>query len=424
MRPKHGAKHDGHCCLGGETTILRLEAKSMAKAPAPLEACLAAFAGAGRKMSSRTIVMVGAFLLAFAGALLAGCDRGETRWVQVQPTGEVPAARAGHCMVFDARTDKVILFGGTTALFRSGRLNDTWAYDPVTMTWTALHPEGPVPAPRAFAAVAYDSTRGQMVIFGGSSNTAGGEPFNLNDIWAYDPVANTWTELRPGGESGLGNQLPEALWGSAMAYDPVADEMVLYGGERGLEYWEDEPSNLAWLYSPAANTWDRLMPESLRPTQERAISSMAYEPYSRRVILFGGDGLGWSDWRPLDEMWAYDSAAGVWSHLVADGSWPAARLGCSLTYDSEAARLVLAGGENFDGLLADVWTYDPVSGTWDSTGRSGRLPSARFMHAMVYDSTRDRLILFGGMDDDGVTNDTWVLRLECAPGTRAVDGAQ
>jgi hypothetical protein len=70
-----------------------------------------------------------------------------------------------------------LLFGGadgTTAY------DDTWAWNGAV--WSALAPTNPPPA-RAAHAVAYDSWRDEMVVFGGAKPTGTG-------TWAY--VADTW----------------------------------------------------------------------------------------------------------------------------------------------------------------------------------------------------------------------------------------
>ena len=42
-------------------------------------------------------------------------------------------------MVYDSRADRVLLFGGAELSANAG-LNDLWAYDYETNTWTERHP--------------------------------------------------------------------------------------------------------------------------------------------------------------------------------------------------------------------------------------------------------------------------------------------
>ena len=70
-----------------------------------------------------------------------------------------------------------VFFGGTDG---TTAYNDTWAWDGTA--WNALAPANPPPG-RAGFAVAYDSWRDEMVIFGGAiPNGAGG----------YTYKAETW----------------------------------------------------------------------------------------------------------------------------------------------------------------------------------------------------------------------------------------
>ena len=43
-----------------------------------------------------------------------------------------------------------------------------------------------------------------------------------DDTWAYDPAANTWTELNPG------HVAPGA--GHAMVYDASSGRLIMFGG--------------------------------------------------------------------------------------------------------------------------------------------------------------------------------------------------
>jgi len=125
-------------------------------------------------------------------------------------------------MVYDSATGKVILFGGRElvngASTSLGFLNDTWAYDPTANTWTNLNPSGDLPPARNGHSMVYDSATGKVILFGG---------FGIdihNDTWAYDPTANTWTNLKPTGE------LPSGRHFSSAVYDSGTGQVILFGG--------------------------------------------------------------------------------------------------------------------------------------------------------------------------------------------------
>ncbi len=118
-------------------------------------------------------------------------------------------------MAYDPTSGRVIMFGGFDDF--GVRLNDTWAYDPVANTWTDLSPQGTLPPARSAQAMAYDPSSGRVIMFGGLSGSPNPSSSleGLDDTWAYDPVANTWTNLSPSGPR------PPASWWQSMVFDPV-----------------------------------------------------------------------------------------------------------------------------------------------------------------------------------------------------------
>ena len=71
----------------------------------------------------------------------------------------------------------MIVFGGANA-DSSTFFNDTWAYDPVANTWTELKPSGELPR-ACYASMVYDVTAERLIMF-----AEGGPGASLNDIWA------------------------------------------------------------------------------------------------------------------------------------------------------------------------------------------------------------------------------------------------
>jgi hypothetical protein len=193
-------------------------------------------------------------------------------WTQVSSTG--PDARSGHAMAYDSGRGRVVLFGGggSGAL---GCLGDTWEWDGSSWTWTQVSATGP--SARAGNAMAYDSGRGRVVLFGGS------DPFgkNFGDAWEWD--GSSWTQVSSTG--------PDARSGHAMAYDSGRGRVVLFGGYGLGDTWEWDGSRWTWTQvsrtGPAA----------------RYSHAMAYDSGRGRVVLFGGRlGLG----PPVGDTWEYD----------------------------------------------------------------------------------------------------------------------
>jgi hypothetical protein len=105
----------------------------------------------------------------------------------------------------------IMLFGGiNTGVVYS----DTWLWN--GSNWTTLK-TAHSPSPRSFHTMAYDSVRGEVVLFGGADPT--GNP--LNDTWVWD--GSDWTE-----EPNTGQPAPR--FSQAMTYDSSHGEVVLFGG--------------------------------------------------------------------------------------------------------------------------------------------------------------------------------------------------
>jgi N-acetylneuraminic acid mutarotase len=119
----------------------------------------------------------------------------------------------------------MILFGGLGFL----KWNDTWAYDPVANTWTDLEPTGELPPGRGWYSMAFDAASGKMVLFGGWEGRVG----SLGDMWAYDPGVNDWSRLNPAGHR------PSKRLQHCMIYDPVSARIIMFGGWSGSHWFND-----------------------------------------------------------------------------------------------------------------------------------------------------------------------------------------
>lgn len=96
------------------------------------------------------------------------CDVRELKdgaWNAVTVQGAAPSGRNGHAWVYDAQTDRVILFGGD---IRGITQADTWAFDLATSTWTKLFEEVAGIQGRRNMAYALDVKNHRLIIWGGT----------------------------------------------------------------------------------------------------------------------------------------------------------------------------------------------------------------------------------------------------------------
>jgi hypothetical protein len=239
--------------------------------------------------------------------IIAMSDRAETwsfhfesdTWRNMSPDS-VPHARFGEGMAYDAESDRMILFGGFAGVpGNATHLDDTWAYDYDSNTWTRMQPAESPPG-RSFFAVAYDSISDRVVIWGGRQAPLNGD----NAIWAYDFNSDTWTRYDNVGGPG------EVLAYPAMVYRPASGDMLLYGGAGLQAEFQGTVENGTWTYDLRGNSWKRLTPQHSPPAM--AIHTMACDPFRGAVILAGGEMVQMYSNTISGETWTYVSALNDW----------------------------------------------------------------------------------------------------------------
>ena len=258
-------------------------------------------------------------------------------------------------------------------------------------TWTNLNPNGDVPSARLAPAMAFESATKNIYLFGGAAK---GEPDYtfFDDTYYYDPLANAWTTFDPA-------PAPEARSDAAFGYDEDDGQLILFGGWAGGDSYLDD----TWAYDPLTFRWGDLEPEGDQP-EARDDAAMAYDPGSGALIMFGGT----ADVDLFNDTWSFDRGGNSWNGLDPGGSLPPARWGHSMVYCPDTKTMLLFGGMTENGPANDLWAYDPAANTWTELEPTGALPPPRSDQVMVYDAAAERLILFGGWDEnDKILGDTW-----------------
>jgi N-acetylneuraminic acid mutarotase len=131
----------------------------------------------------------------------------------------------------------------------------------------------------------------------------------------------------------------------------------------------------------------------------------------KKVILFGGANAE----SRLNDTWMYDPTADSWTMIDTAGSHPSERWFQSMAYDPGTGTVVLFGGWGDPGFLGDTWVFDPVADRWAKIDSADTAPPGRNLQAMVYDAGSGRMLMFGGYtagsDSVLLLNDMWA----CGP---------
>jgi galactose oxidase-like protein len=117
------------------------------------------------------------------------------------------------------------------------------------------------------------------------------------------------------------------------------------------------------------------------------------------------------------ETEVHSLSAGRWERLDTPGPRPPMFRGFSVVLDPLADRLLMFGGEKAFNLTNEVWAL-PLSGTpaWTRIEPAGFLPVARKAHAAIFDPTRNRMIVYGGIvHPNNTTGDAWSLSFDSGP---------
>jgi len=426
-------------------------------------------------------------------------------WSKLDAAGPGPCSRSEASAIYDEAADRFVVFGGVTnGGSQPTTLNDVWALSlDEPPSWTELHPSGDPPSPREEPTAIYDARRQRMVVFGGSPWSTNVPP-DTDRVWILSlGVAPQWMSVAPSGPHPLARRahaacydpnhdqmivtggfgmsdrfatepmdawrlsLDRMQWSSVDAnaapagrgsltavFDPKHDRMIAFGGTSATEW----ATNECWSLSLRRPEWTMISPSSLPPTPSPRLGGRgAFDPSSGRVVLALGNGETWAlsphgaaRWRQIlpadsifrvphywsyliadvrrDRMLAFDDVD-LWSlHLEPNPRWeklprvgnpPPARSGPSLVLDPIGDRLLLYGGYATNGwdsyrYLDDLWEL-PLSGPlqWRQVEIAGVRPPQMAFHSGVFDARRRRMVISGGHGSSlSSPSQTWALALD------------
>jgi hypothetical protein len=247
------------------------------------------------------------------------------RWTYRQSAASPPASE-GVALAYDSARKVVVLFGGTVDGSPSAQ---TWTWQ--GGSWTQQHPSTS-PPPRAEAGAAFDPVSRMVLLFGGCCSGEQYAPSLLSDTWAWD--GTNWSQLHPSAS-------PPARQGASLVDDPGRHRLLLFGGSL---QGKTTQSAEAWAWD--GKQWTGLQP-ARSPAPDASAVSAAPHHASQRVLAFLGYG-------GAAQTWLWDGA--TWTLVPVDFG-PPARTRWVAAEDLARGRVVL-----FDIVESEAQTW-----TWDGT---------------------------------------------------------
>jgi len=240
---------------------------------------------------------------------------------------------------------------------------------------------------RSNHSLVWDSQDDLLFVFGGID----GQGNLLNDLWSYNPAAQTWKELNaPTGTVGLCNNsnIPAPRMNAAMVWDSVDQRILLYGGLGANNHFLGD----LWSYSPGTRAWTAISCSSNAPGMR---STNAVWTGSQMLLLGGVNAYGL-----LSDFWSYTlaSGGGTWQKLT--DSPMGQREFQTMVWDSRDNQLYVFGGLDVSGQQQkDFYVYSNRNGWAQITPKSTSNPPPRQQGMGTWDSKDNVMLLMGGWED-------------------------
>ncbi|MBL4670324.1 MAG: T9SS type A sorting domain-containing protein [Flavobacteriales bacterium] len=138
----------------------------------------------------------------------------------------------------------------------------------------------------------------------------------------------------------------------------------------------------------------------------KANASAIYHQNQNDIIIFGGKtSAGFTN-----DIWALNLDSMHWREIIPQSTVnPSVRHTQNAMYDSLRNRMIIWGGQG-SGLFNDIWAFDFNDTSWYNLSANGNvsgIPLQRYGTSSVYDPQTDNVISFAGFTTSGRFDDTW-----------------
>lgn len=248
-------------------------------------------------------------------------------------------------------------------------------------SWVKMNPTTS-PSMRRTGGMSYDTTGAtpRILIQGGLTQTPG---TILSDTWTYN--GTTWAVVGTAGGP--------ARWGHSIVRIPSTPSRLLTFGGRSPTI--SGFANDTWQWN--GSVWTLVSTPTAPSARFRY--GMTYDTIRNVVVLFGGE----TSTAVVNDTWEFNGV--TWAQVATTNS-PPPREDMVLVFDPDLKRTVLFGGYDSatDTLYGDTWEL--VDGDWAQVTTASS-PPPLFRMCGIHDSTRRRLVVYGGFDGVNFSTVTW-----------------
>jgi N-acetylneuraminic acid mutarotase len=266
-----------------------------------------------KKKNQKT--MTKSFLL-LSLCFAVGAMQAKAQWAQKQ---SFPGNSTEELTAFSVGSYGYVLTEDSTGNF--------WRFDPGANTWSLM---ASFPGPARTNAVGFTIGSAGYI-------AAGSKPFSAsityNDLWAYDPATNTWTQKAsmPG---------PGKVSASGFA---IGSKGYVAGG------WSSD----LYEYDATTNTWAQKASVPFGPVN----SSVAFAIGGKGYMGTGDNG----GTGPLAEFWEYNPGTNAWTRKADFGGGDRIY---ATGFALNGKGYIGTGYSSFGAEDDDLWEYDPSTNTW------------------------------------------------------------
>ncbi|KAF9366119.1 hypothetical protein BGX34_006120 [Mortierella sp. NVP85] len=262
------------------------------------------------------------------------------------------------------------------------------------------------PSRRANATLTANPLNSNELIFFGGEFYDGVKCSFYNDLYRYNIEKDEWRRITSPNSPG-----PRS---SHQIVITPAGTLFLFGGEFASPnetqffHYKD-----FWSLDMKTNAWEKLEVK-VKPSSRSGHRMTLWKHF---IVLFGGFYDNYVDTRYYDDLWVFDTLEYKWTKVELPDQMirPAARSGFSFIPCNDG--IILYGGyckeytkgQRPKGIVhTDTWLLkmnaDIKQIRWEKKKKSGSAPSARSGCAMA--PYKNRAVLFGGVFDDDVSEET------------------